>query len=237
MFERIRKLLGGVVEPDDDSIAVTEEAVVRRFTDNPDFPYLVSFPRTGSHWLRMLMELYFEKPSLVRAFYYKNPADFTCYHWHDEDLRLQRRNVIYLYRHPVATIYSQLSYYEETHDDPDRIAYWSALYGQHLKKWLVTENFTTKKTVVTYETLKSGLAGGFQSVCRHFDVPFDESKLLAACGQVTKENLKRKTTHDNQVVNLSRDYEQDREAFRDAHGRVVMETVLAQDKTLSHFFP
>ena len=32
------------------------------------FPFLVSFPRTGSHWLRMLMELYFDKPSLTRSF-------------------------------------------------------------------------------------------------------------------------------------------------------------------------
>ena len=47
------------------------------------------------------MELYLEKPSLVRAFYYKDASDFTCYHTHDMDLQLRRQNVIYLYHDPV----------------------------------------------------------------------------------------------------------------------------------------
>jgi hypothetical protein len=231
-----RERPGEAAEAEEGSIAVTEEAFVRRFTDNPDFPYLISFPRTGSHWLRMLMELYFEKPSLVRAFYYKNPEDFTCYHWHDEDLRLRRRNVIYLYRHPVATIYSQLSYYKEDHNDPARIAYWSTLYGQHLKKWLMTDNFTTKKTVVTYEGLKTRLSGAFENICLHFGVPFDETKLLAVNDQVTKANLKRKTNHDIQVVDLSRSYELGRQVFQDKHTGFVMQIVLAQHKALSSLF-
>ncbi len=226
----------GAVEADDGSVGITDEALIRRFTDNPDFPYLVSFPRTGSHWLRMIMELYFEKPSLVRAFYLKTARDFTCYHWHDEDLKLRRRNVLYLYRHPIPTIYSQLSYYKENPEDRARIAYWSALYGQHLKKWLMTENFTTQKAVVTYESLKTSLPEAFQDVCRHFRVPFHEGKLLSVSGKVTKENVKRKTLHDQQVINLSSAYELGRQTFRDKHAAFVMESVFAQHNALKTLF-
>ena len=106
----------------DGSVSVDDPEVIKSFTDNPDFPYLVSFSRTGSHWLRMIMELYFEKPSLVRAFYFKDANDFTCYHTHDMDLELRRENVIYLYRNPVETVYSQLCYYKEDPDDRGKAA-------------------------------------------------------------------------------------------------------------------
>jgi len=89
---------------------------------------------------------------------------------------------------------------------------------------------------VTYETLRAELSSAFQRICRHFDVPFNKAKLLAASHQVTKETLKRKTGHDQQVVNLSQAYERDREAFRVQQGGYVMETVMAQDNALTSFF-
>lgn len=227
----------GTDPEDQGSLGITDPAVIRRFTDDPDFPFLVSFPRTGSHWLRMLMELYFDKPSLVRAFYTAAPSDFTCYHSHDEDLKLERRNVIYLYRNPVPTIYSQLSYYREDPDDLIRITYWSSLYGRHLRKWLLTEKFTAKKTVLTYEALKSDLPVAFAALCGHFNLPLDAAKLEAANARVSKESLKKKTGHDNQVVNLSQSYEAARKCFQERHSRFVMEAVLAEDEKLAGLFP
>ena len=221
---------------DDGSVGITDESLIRRFTDRPEFPYLVSFPRTGSHWLRMLMELYFEKPALVRAFYSKEPTDFTCCHCHDEDLKLRRQNVIYLYRNPVPTVYSQLMYYREDTDDPARITRWAALYGEHLKKWLFAETFTTRKTVLTYEGLKTDLAAEFEKVCRHLGCGLDAGKLEQARAQATKENLKVKTRHDPQVVSLSEAYAQQREAFQQRHGALVLDTVTGRHAGLSSLF-
>lgn len=149
------------------SIQISRDIVESKISDS-GFPYLISFPRTGSHWLRMIMELYFEKPSLVRAFYYKNATSFTCYHRHDEKLEIQRKNVIYLYRNPVDTIYSQMNYYKEHIEDTYRIKYWANLYGRHLKKWLIDEAFTNKKTVLTYDGLKSNMEQEFVKICSHF---------------------------------------------------------------------
>ncbi len=42
-----------------------DQFVVDYLRSNPDLPYLISYPRTGSHWLRLVMEEYFDKPSLV----------------------------------------------------------------------------------------------------------------------------------------------------------------------------
>lgn len=135
-------------------MAISNLEVIQSFAANPANTFLVSFPRTGSHWLRMIMELYFGRPSLTRVFYYPECSDYLTLHTHDLDLQVERSHVIYLYRNPVDTIFSQLSYHKERLGDHERITYWSDLYGRHLDKWLQQESFTTHKIILTYEALK-----------------------------------------------------------------------------------
>ena len=221
----------------DASTKVTDEKLIASFVNDPDFPYLVSFPRTGSHWLRMLMELYFERPALVRVFYFRNRHDFTCYHTHDEDLETGgRTNVVYLYRDPVDTVYSQLRYYKEDITDIARVDAWSELYGRHLRKWLYDENCSKKKTILTYEGLKIDLVSEFGKVATHFGVDLDAARLNAVAEQVSKASLKKKTAHDKQVVNLDPGYVSDREQFRAAMGARVRDLVSAIDDRLSDCF-
>lgn len=219
------------------SIHIGDQKVINKFISNPDFPYLISFPRTGSHWLRMIMELYFETPSLVRIFYYKNADTFTCYHRHDEDLNIQRKNVLYLYRNPTDTIYSQLNYYKEAAHDIERIRYWANLYGKHLAKWLVEEIFTGEKTIVTYEGMKEDMAGEFQKICCHFSVPFNPGKLKSAVKKASPAEVKRKNPHDLQVINLSKRYKEEKENFRIKYSDFILDIICSQNQALGTIFP
>jgi hypothetical protein len=213
-----------------------DNKIVDRFIKNPSFPYLVSFPRTGSHWLRMIMELYFEKPSLVRVFYYKKAKDFTCYHTHDLELDVVRKNVLYLYRDPGETIYSQLNYHKEDINNKERIKYWSDIYGKHLSKWLIQEGFTTKKTIITYEGMKADINAEFKKVCLHFNKIFDQSKLENVLHKVSKEELSKKTKHDKQVVVLSNSYKIKRQEFIKKYSNFILERVYKQNLKLKSFF-
>ena len=47
------------------------------------FPRLVSYPRTGSHWLRILVEKYTGIPSVVQSFFDNNPKEVWGFHIHD----------------------------------------------------------------------------------------------------------------------------------------------------------
>lgn len=49
----LKKLINRIVNPDG-SVSIDDPAVIKSFTDNPDLPYLVSYSRTGSHWLWMI---------------------------------------------------------------------------------------------------------------------------------------------------------------------------------------
>jgi len=236
MLNKFLKKLGIKDTPKSDSTIVSD-AITKKFTQQPDFPYLVSFPRTGSHWLRMLMEFYFEKPSLKLIFYpeYKEAQEFTCFHRHDVELEIERANVIYLYRNPVETIYSQLNYYKENTDDLERIKYWSLIYAKHLTKWLFEEDFTTKKTILTYENLKNDLANEFKKLSEHFGVPFDENRLNEVSSRVSKNRLKEKTKHDNQVINISSEYADNRKNFKIKHSDFIKKIILDYNPKLAIF--
>lgn len=231
----IKKFINGFIDTDS-SVSIADSQLIEKFTRDPDFPYLVSFPRTGSHWLRMVMELYFKKPSLVRAFYYKDATDFTCYHTHDMDLDLHRESVIYLYRKPVETVYSQLNYYKENLNHDNRRQYWTELYARHLSKWLLHDDFTKNKTVVTYEGMKSNMAEEIRKICRHFSQEFDQQELMQAEIEVSKEKLKKKTRHDEQVVNLSESYKADREAFTSQYGEEIVSRLYTIEPGLEAYF-
>ncbi|HEX3053270.1 MAG TPA: sulfotransferase domain-containing protein [Aggregatilineaceae bacterium] len=236
MMKLLKKLMAqSDIDAQEGSTAVSP-SVIEAFIANEANPFLVSFPRTGSHWLRMLIELYFERPSLVRVFYYPDQHDYMFVHTHDMDIDLVRTHVIYLYRDPVDTIYSQLNYHKENPDDEVQIAHWSDLYGRHLDKWLHQETFTTQKMVLTYEGMKRDLPAEFAKVTRFFGQPFDPDRLQRASERVTKNEVKRKTQHDPQVIQLQPEYEMTRQVFREKHGALVWDVLTAERAHLKDDF-
>lgn len=220
----------------DGSRSISNPEEIKSFTVNPANTFLVSFPRTGSHWLRMMMELYFERPSLTRIFYYPERSDYLTLHTHDLELEVERSHVIYLYRHPVDTIFSQLSYHKERLDDHEQIIYWSDLYGQHLDKWLRQENFTQHKTILTYEGLRQDLAASFSKVTSHFGHSLDRTRLEKAAARVTKNEVKHKTRHDSQVVQLRGSYQVARQEFHRKQGMVVWKSLTKGRSCLVSYF-
>lgn len=232
----LRAVLSHAIETGEASVAIDNKAIIESFKANSENTFLVSFPRTGSHWLRMLMELYFGRPSLVRVFYYSKRKDYLTLHTHDLELDVERTNVIYLYRDPVDTIYSQLWYHKEDIYQPKRIAYWGDLYGRHLDKWLHQETFTDLKTVVRYERLKVDMLREFSKICTHFKIVLDEKRLKITAAMVSKENVKEKTPHDPQVIDLTGDYTEHRQRFRTEHGEFVWQFVLNGREYLRQYF-
>lgn len=222
----LNRLSGMTMRPNHGSVVITDQSTIEAFKNDPDNTFLVSFPRTGSHWLRILMELYFGRPSLVRVFYYPDQNDYLTLHTHDLELDAESGRVIYLYRNPVDTIYSQLRYHKEDTNNLERIAYWSDLYGRHLDKWLHQERFTRLKTIVRYERFKAYAYDEFRKICDHFDEPFGIERLESVMSRVSKKQVNKKTVHDPQVINLSEEYSEGRKKFHDKQGGLVWQVLL-----------
>lgn len=205
---------------------------IRKFNADPDNPYLISFPRTGSHWLRMLVELYYERPLLVRSFYFPHRTDFLLVHDHDMDLQVDRRSVLYLFRNPVDTIYSQLSYHREPLDSPLRIAHWAGRYALHLAKWLVDRRGFGRFTVLRYEAMKADLSAEFARVIEHLGGTFDADRLQHVQARVTREEVKDRVTYNDQVMTLGDGYESARDRFRREQDGRVWDAIRAVSHTV-----
>ena len=218
------------------STAIEDTSTIETFIADPENTFLVSFPRTGSHWLRMIMELYFEQPSLVRVFYYPKRVDYLMLHTHDLELDVERTNVVYLYRDPVDTIFSQICHHQDPLTHREAISYWSDLYGRHLDKWLCQEQFTNKKTILTYEGMQKNLVAEFERIVQHFGQTLDRTRLKNAAVQVSKEEVKHKTRHDPRVVQLQAPYEVKRREFREKHGDWVWEVLTSGRPHLVKYF-
>ena len=195
-------------------VGVFDPQVINAFVANPDNAFIVSFPRTGSHWLRMLMELYFDHPTMTRKFFLLDRVDYMAFHTHDDDLTVERKNVVYLWRDPVSTVYSQIVYKGEQPNAVASIERWADAYGKHLEKWLVKERFTTKKTIILYEDLVRDATWAMKIVSEHFGVPYDPDRAWRAASRVTKAEVKCRTTYDDNVMRLSVEHERGREIFR-----------------------
>jgi hypothetical protein len=236
----IKKILSSLKseqdEPSNGSTAVSNIKLIKAFATNINNPFIVSFPRTGSHWLRMIMELYFQRPSLIRVFYYPERTDYLTLHTHDKKLDVERENVIYLYRDPVDTVYSQMNYYREDLTDQARIKHWADQYGQHLDKWLYLERFTKKKTAITYEGMKNNMVNEFAKITKHFGQQLNSEKLETVAARITKDEVRKKTLHDKQVIQLNADYADLRITFNKQHCNLIWDALLDNRTHLEPFF-
>lgn len=206
------------------SRVIRNRKVIRDYLARPDSTALVTFPRTGSHWLRMMMERYFERPSLKRIFFYPEKSDYLSFHTHDKDLRFTHPRVIYLYRDPVDTVYSQMQFCGESLESLEKVRYWAGEYAANLSKWLVTETFTEKKLILRYESLRADPPGEFLKLCAWYGQELDTTRLENALSGLTKTRVDSGTS-DRRVVNLSADYADQRNGFRETHQKLIRDVM------------
>jgi len=151
------------------------------------FPLFVSFPRTGTHWLNCVMELYFDRPRLRQSqlTFLPNRTDWMWFSDHDGNCLIEHKDVLYLYRNPVDTIYSNCSV--ENNFTKEFITTYCELYRNHLIKWLLSD--LKARTIISYEEMQSNPLNVLRIISEHFKVPYNATKAKDALSVVTKEAM------------------------------------------------
>lgn len=220
----IKKISGSsIVEV---SPLVASNHVIEQYWAESDFPFLVSYPRTGSHWLRIMLEKYSDKPMLVRSFYEHNNLDYLLYHTHDIDLTVRRKKVIYLYRYPTDVIFSTLKYYKQDYSQKYLVNMWTSQYANHLIHWLFKEAYVEDKLILKYENLKNNASVEFNKLCLFLNLNWEESRFQEIYTDVTKAQVERKTKYNSQVINNSESYENERMKFFENYDMYIREKFL-----------
>jgi hypothetical protein len=198
--------------------------------DFPGLPLLVSFPRTGSHWLRVFLERWFDRPLMTRSFFEHASSDYLLSHTHalDDafDAVARERPVVYLHRSVLPTVFSELTY---RHGEAGCDQAWAEVagvadaYREHLAKWLGADAPAADRCVVAYEQLLDEPMPALDRVVRFLGGSLDESGAEQMWASCTHDLVAERTTHDPRVVARDRDLQQRRDVFRYRFGRRILE--------------
>lgn len=204
----------------------------------PGLPLLMSFPRTGSHWLRMTLELYFDRPMLTRHFFEHESRRMLLWHDHDKPLSLVPDGpVIYLYRNPVDVVFSELTYHhaQRAVDAPiDEVIRVAQHYRAHLRRWLLPVGLDrTPDVVLAYEWLLDRPIEALRPAIELLGDPgedFDEPRLRAVLDRVTPSLVVERTEYIPAVMDRAADKDRRRALFRYRHGARVLELFQRDDE-------
>jgi len=193
-----------------------------------NLPIYVGVSRSGSHWVRLVLEYYLDGKSPLSNFLgskdinelMKNINDFRG--THDMQLDFKADYVVYLYRNPIDCIYSNLKYDGiNTNDDCIlKIDYYLDIWIRHIQKWLYDENFTKKKVVLCYERLKNDFNNEFSKLLTFLNLEINVEKIEQANKTYTKSKIKQ-IVHDKKVINEEPDYENHRELFVEKYAKYI----------------
>jgi hypothetical protein len=212
-------------------------------------PRLISYPRTGSHWFRILMESYLQKPSAVQSFFHRAEEvnSIWCFHihhrlidkpHHSEGPVTGLQNAIYLYREPTDTIFSQMKYHNAispswdgnpTDKIVDEMKKFKDEYYNHLDFYLNNKSKISNIHYIRYEDLQFNPFETFKKCIDFLGKEWDLQKFHQIYLHCDKRLTKKLTPHDNAVVNIDeitrkQIMDSQRDAFRDLYGNEISET-------------
>tara|TARA_R110000824_G_scaffold389160_1_gene585111 strand:+ start:4118 stop:4897 length:780 start_codon:yes stop_codon:yes gene_type:complete len=221
-------------------------------------PLFISYPRTGSHWINAVMELYLDRPRLppVRAtFLDSSRSDWGWFHDHDtiawDTLHIKSEGpfgVIYLYRNPVDTVFSWIIYNFNNGQSLKKlpidrlnnlVTAVSQQYRDHLNKWLIE---TPAKVSVRYENFRKDPVEEFSKIHSYWYGPdnmenkYNREQAQSCFNMVTQEALSKRRTEPYTLSDfmLTGQYKKDRIAFKEQYEDKINSIVITEQ--LKEFF-
>ena len=212
------------------------------------YPLVISYPRSGTHWLNIIMELYFDRPRLRRgASLLSGRTDYMWFHDHDIKLKVLHRlkkdgysfaHVLYLKRKPMNVIYSNMQHARTTNGNTIatlrggkkfRITQFKERYVRdlalslscHVREWTSWERTTT----VQFEKLLKDVSE-FEKVCDWTGQSFDEERIRRIIKKYDKKNITEpsiKRTFGITPDMETAEYREARVAFKERFGEMIGE--------------
>lgn len=204
-------------------------------------PYYVGFPRSGSHWIRIVLEEYTDGKSPISNFLdAKNETVQQMYSrarrgefkgTHDMELTFDHPYVIYLYRNPIDCIFSHMKYEKINLNNKKKLDKFLNIWIAHIYKWHFREQFTKKKVIICYENLVKNFVEEFEKIVQFLNLPIYKNKIIISNNKCTKAKIKQ-IVHDKKVINSEKNYEDERSRFRKIFGKYIVDELPNSHKTL-----
>lgn len=189
--------------------------------------YVVSYPRSGSHWLNLAMELYFgvQRRIDISGHRLHLVEEGTPLWTHTHCVRADGKDVIYLHRDPVDAIHGHMALVmQNTYQGSiGRMQRW--VFDGMIETFAKTNNATHCKhlnaahTVIAFDDLKEHPDRVAWKICSHFHVDCDAGRFADCLSRITVGRLAMQSMAAERGRNfkpfmLSDAYRESREQFR-----------------------
>jgi hypothetical protein len=204
-------------------------------------PYYVGVSRSGSHWIRLVLEGYLDGKSPISSFI-ACKDDINVLHsrlndfkgTHDMQLDFIYENVIYLYRNPIDCIFSNLKYDGTEITNKNEVDRYLNIWIAHIQKWVYDEKFTKNKVILCYEKLRNYFVDEFSKLLSFLNIEINADKIVESNETYTKSKI-REIVHDKKVINNEYDYEIQRKRFIELFGEYIISKLPETHKTICEF--
>jgi len=198
-----------------------------------DSPYLVGFPRSGNHYVSVCLEKYTDNRSPISNYrglagrslmvYRIHAGEFRS--THDLNMDARFRNVVFLYRDPVDTLYSYCRYMNILPNEV-RIRQEADFWASHTMKWMFTETYSRRKVILCYDRLLADFCSEFGRLLDFFGIPKDEERMRHLQQSTPKEEIKALVDRkDGRVINVTKEYRVEKAEFVRTFGEIIMERI------------
>lgn len=209
--------------------------------DYYSLPWILSFPRSGSHWVNCALERYTQRRRLFHIWqghYNMNPISildeaipFDNYMWVQSHFsKAPVPNAIYIIRDPVDVMFSFGQAQKRLDTDVMATNFLSRTmdnYKTVINKWCLGPEKVG--TILRYENFIDSPAIEFKKLTDFFGLPWDEAKAIASLDDTTKGKLAENAKNMKNFFHVgleSDEYNTKRSAFRKRFGQFVYDTVL-----------
>jgi hypothetical protein len=196
-------------------------------------PFMVSFPRSGSHFLQVCLEKYLDGHSPITGYGYLAGQSLFIHRvhaggfrtTHDLGLGEFRANVIYLYRNPLDTLYSFLRY-EGIAATAGNVAAQAELWVRHTRKWMFEETASRRKVILCYEKLMADFPSEFSKLTGFLSLASDQERMARAAAASTKNEIHRLVgAKDPKAIADDSGYHAGRAPFLEAHKETILSRI------------
>lgn len=185
-------------------------------TDCKDLILFISFPRTGSHFVRNFLELLIQRPCHPEASFYplREPWGKHCHateghpHYIGVPKADDYKGMIYLDRKNLTrVIFSLIKFYDKQLDE-NTIKFYTKMYLDHKKKWLTYSKYLPHR-IIYYEDFICKNIEVIQNLTQFINHQTPSKKQIYQTFKfLTKEKVKEITPiNANKVVRLDEQYE------------------------------
>ena len=195
-----------------------------------DVPLLCTYPRSGSHWLRMILERITDRPTVPRAFLCHPCNNPILRHLHDRTFRYRRTDqpAVILFRHPLPTMYSYVVYRKwgvRSVRDADLFRQVNRM-KRWLNKWVNQAPPSKQYMRMRYEELVKYPSEYVSRVLAFLpttqDRPWSASEIEAAVREFSVERVSKLATWNKRVISLRTDKARRRKDFIQRRGEEIM---------------